>query len=306
MGISVVINTKNAAETLPLTLGSVKGWADEIVIVDMKSRDDTLKIAKKYTKNIFEFKDTGFVEPARNFAISKAKQEWVFVLDADEEVSSELKDLIKQVTDGAAVLTRPADAYWIPRKNIIFGKGMEKSGFWPDFQLRLFKKDEVAWSDEIHVDPVVRGKAEYFPVQEELAIIHHHYQSLHQYLERLDRYTTAEVLKSGSTATEQFTPEAVMRVFNAEFFRRVFLDKGIEEGMHGISVSYLQSLYQVVVILKRWEQQGFRKQSSELPQTFESLRTFQKELNYWIADWHIHHTTGVKSIWWRVRRSFRI
>ncbi len=306
MGISVVINTKNAAETLQRTLESVKGWADEIIIVDMKSTDGTLKIAKKFTKKIFEYEDVGYVEPARNFALSKASEEWVFVLDADEEVPSELKNLVKQVTEGTAVLTQPADAYWIPRKNIVFGKWIEKTGWWPDYQLRLFKNGEVQWSDEVHVPPKVHGKAQFFPAQEDISLIHHNYQTISQFTDRLNRYTSAEVLKTGVGDSEHFTPEAAIQVFTAEFIQRFFVHKGIDEGMHGISLSYLQSMYQLIVLLKRWEKHNFKIMPAEQLKTIRALRQVQRELNYWIADWQIHNSSGLENIWWRVRRLLKI
>ena len=75
MSISVVINTKNTEKTLAAALKSVVHVADEIIVVDMHSTDETVAIAKKYTSKIFQYKDVGYVEPARNFAIQKATQE---------------------------------------------------------------------------------------------------------------------------------------------------------------------------------------------------------------------------------------
>mgnify|MGYP003438244586 FL=1 len=90
MKISAVINTYNAEKHLEKVLDSVKEF-DEILICDMHSDDATLAIAEKYKAKIIFHEKTGFVEPARNFAISQAKNEWVLLLDADETVSTELK-----------------------------------------------------------------------------------------------------------------------------------------------------------------------------------------------------------------------
>ena len=98
LNISVVINTKNSSKTLEKTLKSAL-WADEIVVVDSQSTDDTKKIASKYTQNIYDFtKEVNFVEPVRNFAIKKAKNDWILILDADEEVQPKLVNLLPKLT----------------------------------------------------------------------------------------------------------------------------------------------------------------------------------------------------------------
>lgn len=111
--LSVVVNTKNSSTTLESTLKSAS-FADEIVIVDMHSSDNTKEIAKKYTNKIFDYQDVGFVEPARNFAIKKTTGDWIFILDADEEISDGLK---KQIP---SLITKNVDIYDVPRKKYHF------------------------------------------------------------------------------------------------------------------------------------------------------------------------------------------
>ena len=117
MAISVVINTRNEEKNLPRCLASVKGLADEIVVTDMESIDKTVEIAKKAGAKVFKHKQTGYVEPARNYAISKATGEWILILDADEETPPSLVKKLKQL-----VKTGKADYYRLPRKNIVFGR----------------------------------------------------------------------------------------------------------------------------------------------------------------------------------------
>ncbi len=92
--ISVVINTLNEEENLPRVLASVKNFADEIVVCDMHSEDGTVEIAKKAGAKVYKHKRIGYVEPARNYAISKTTGEWILILDADEQVP---KALIKEL-----------------------------------------------------------------------------------------------------------------------------------------------------------------------------------------------------------------
>src|SRR3989337_4151360 len=93
--ISVVINTLNEEKNLPRAIASIKGLADEIIVVDMQSDDNTKEVAEKLGALVYDHKRTGYVEPARNFAISKASGDWVLVLDADEEVPPKLREKLR-------------------------------------------------------------------------------------------------------------------------------------------------------------------------------------------------------------------
>ena len=96
MRISVVVNTKNEGRTLDRCLASA-AWADEIVVLDMSSDDETVAVARKYTEKVFSCPDFGYVEPARNLAISHATGDWVFLLDADEVVPARLAAGIRKI-----------------------------------------------------------------------------------------------------------------------------------------------------------------------------------------------------------------
>ena len=150
--ISVVINTFNEEKNIERAIESVE-WADEILVCDMYSDDDTAVIAKKLGAKIIFHKRVGFVEPARNMAISKAEGDWVLVLDADEEIPSELAGKIREIISKDGVVTHVE----IPRKNIIFGKALNASMWWPDYNTRLFKKNSLTWGNRIHSKPKTEG-----------------------------------------------------------------------------------------------------------------------------------------------------
>src|SRR5687767_6118218 len=96
--VSVIINTLNEEANLPGCLDSVR-WADEVVLVDMHSEDRTLTIAEEFGCRVFLHERTGYVEPARNFAIAQAQHDWLLVLDADERVSPGLSQWIQENLD---------------------------------------------------------------------------------------------------------------------------------------------------------------------------------------------------------------
>lgn len=313
MSLSVVINTKNSAETLVKALESVS-FADEIIVVDMASTDDTLTIAKKYTKHVFDHPDVGFVEPARNFALSKATQDWILILDSDEEVTPALQEVIQQIsqpeqTPKSRVTVKdiqPADCYYLPRKNIIFGQWV-KTGWWPDYILRLFRAGHVEWSDEIHSIPVTTGQVAELPADPAAAIIHHNYQTIDQFLDRLNRYTSIEADQSAAVKPSSAD---IWSAFSREFIRRAFADRGLADGQHGMTLALFQSLYQVAVLTKQWQQAEFGlsnlSKTQEQEQVIQQLTQFQAELRYWIADWQVEHSSGLAQLYWKLRRKLKL
>lgn len=300
--LSVVINTKNSEETLERALKSVK-FADEIVVVDMKSTDETEKIARRFTDRFYSHPDVGYVEPARNFAIKKAQGDWILILDSDEEVSASLKAIIEDIIADPAA----ADCYYLPRKNIIFDHWMQKTGWWPDYVLRLFKAGHVEWSDEIHSIPITQGQVIELPADERHAIVHHNYQSVEQFINRLNRYTSIQAEELDPTQDAPKRGGEVLDEFSSEFLRRLMAQRGIDEGVHGVGLSLLQGLYQISLKLKVWEKSGFAKSRRDSLSTIDSLRALQSDLNYWIADWYLRHSIHpVKKLYWRLRRRYKM
>lgn len=297
LALSVVINTKNAADTLQQTLDSVQA-ASEIVVVDMGSTDATRQIAAMATTHIFDHPDVGFVEPARNFAVSKASEMWVLVLDADEVVPESLWRKLPEL-----LAREEVSCYELPRRNTIFGKQIEKTGWWPDYQARLFRKDNVRWSDKIHQPPQICGKTEKLPASDQYALQHRNYTSVGQFIEKLNRYTsiTANEVQNNS---ERVTAAQLVRQFDQQLLSRLFAQAGIDEGVHGVGLSYLQSMYELVMLLKKWEKQGSRPTQNDQAAVLVALQAGQSELRYWIADWKVKNSRGMEKYIWLIRRKF--
>lgn len=273
--ISVVINTLNEAKNIERVIKSAS-WADEIIVCDMHSNDQTAEIAAKSGAKVIFHKKLNYVEPARNFAISKASGDWVLVVDPDEEVSTELKEELLQITNKM----KQIDYIRLPRKNIIFGKWMRASMWWPDYNIRFFKKGTVAWTDKIHKPPKVLGEGLDLPADEKLAIIHHHYESISQFLERMIRYTAVqadELVKEGY----KFDWKDLIKKPLGEFLGRFFANRGFEDGLHGLALSLLQSFSFVIVYLRVWEMQGFKSQTPDLSEIKQISKESGKEIEYW-------------------------
>jgi len=264
MKISAVVNTYNEEKNLGRCLESVKNFAEEIVVVDMHSTDKTVEIAKKYKAKIFLHEYTRYVEPARNFALSKATGDWILIIDADEELPQNLASKLTKIAKENKV-----DYVQIPRKNIIFGKWIEHSRWWPDYLVRFFKKGKVQFSNEIHVPPKTEGEGFKLEAVEENAIIHHNFQSISQFIERLNRYTdiqAEELVKKGV----KFEWQQVLTKPANEFFSRFFAGEGYKDGLHGLVLALLQAFSELILYLKIWQNDGFdQKRIRNLDQVFK-------------------------------------
>lgn len=275
MGISVVINTFNEEKNIKRAIESVL-WADEIIVCDMHSSDKTVEEASKMGAKIVNHKMMDYVEPARNFAISKASNEWILILDADEEIPLSLAEEIQKMLKKEIV----SDYVEIPRMNIIFNKWMKASMWWPDYNIRFFKKGKVIWSDKIHSKPKALGQGLKLPEDESLAIIHHNYQNLSQYISRMNRYTTieADILKNEGY---KFDWKDLMNKPLGEFLSRFFANQGYKDGLHGFSLSILQAFSFFVLYLKTWEREDYKEVEIKLSEIEHEKEKAGEAIKYW-------------------------
>jgi hypothetical protein len=279
--VTTVINTRNSAQTIEMSLKSVQDLG-EIIIVDMHSDDQTLEIAKKYTSNIHLFDNVGYVEPARNYAISLATTEWVLVLDSDEEISSSLKQEIHNVVSQNT--QTPITHVYVPRKNIIFGQWMQHTGWWPDEKMRLFKQGTVKWNDAIHSEPECTGEPLHLPLEEKYAIIHHHYTSVSEWVLRMERYTNVQA-KELVENKYQFQWQDLIRKPLSEFITRFFVWEGWKDGVNGLALSLLQAFSWIVVYMKVKEIQKVTIQQDPLEflqQVGEEYDNIESEVGHYM------------------------
>lgn len=298
INISAVVNTRNEAKNLSDCLKSLE-FCDEIVVVDMESEDDTKKIAKSFTDHVFDHKMVGYVEPARNFAISKALGNWVLIVDADERIPKTLAAKLIEISQNETV-----DFVRIPRKNLIFGQWIQHSRWWPDYNIRFFRKGTVEWQNEIHSIPVTSGNGLNLEPEEGLAIEHHHYNSIDEYFERSLRYSSQqakELEKSGY----QFDPKDFIAKPISEFISRFFAGEGYKDGLHGLVLAFLQMFSVMLVYLKVWQHQGHepKKAGSFTPVWQKIFLEKFKELRYWYLTVLIQSATSkTRRIFLKIKR----
>lgn len=274
---SVIINTWNEQSNLQACLDSIKSWADEVVVVDMESTDETVNIARKNKVKLFSHPNIGYVEPARNFAISKSTSDWILVIDADERPTKELLAKLELISQ-----EDQADYVWIPRSNIIFGRWIEHARWWPDYNIRFFKKNSVTWSDQIHASPQAEGRELKLDPVPDLSLQHFHYQTISQFVIRMDRYTDQQA-KALIAQSYNFNWADLINKPSAEFASRYFAGSGYKDGVHGLALCLLQSVSEFVLYLKLWQHTEFKHQQIS-PNAFSQIISKQFQiLNFWQA-----------------------
>lgn len=295
--ISVVINTLNEERNLPRALDSVKDFADEVVVVDMRSEDRTIEIATQFGAKVFGHERMGYVEPARNFAIQKARGDWIFILDADEKLPMSLAKWIKN-----EIKAPKADYYRIPRKNVIFGKWIRHSRWWPDHNIRFFKKGAVSWSEIIHSVPTTTGSGLDVFAEPDLAIVHYHYETIEQFIGRLNRYTTEHAKLMQKSGYKFKWGDLIIKPSN-EFLSRYFFGEGFKDGIHGLALSGLQAFSEFAVLLKVWQNEGFDKKPIGLKAFAKEIKNPKSDFNYWMND-ALYKKYG--NLIYKFRRKFKL
>jgi glycosyltransferase involved in cell wall biosynthesis len=231
--LSVAIITYNEERNIRDALESVK-WADEIVVVDSLSTDKTLDICKEYTDKTISVEWSGF-SSQKNRAINLTTHPWVLVLDADERVSDDLKaEIVRTITDPDAV-----DGYFIARKNYFSKKWIRHGGWWPDFTLRLFKREKGAFEErEVHEAIKVEGDTETL----ENPILHYTYSSIDDFFVRMEKYSGLAAKEFHKSSRRASLFDLIFRP-PATFIRMYFIRLGILDGYYGIILAYLYSVY---------------------------------------------------------------
>jgi glycosyltransferase involved in cell wall biosynthesis len=274
--ISVVISAFNEEGKIEKCLKSVK-FADEIVFVDNSSTDKTKEIAQKYTKKIItQENNPDQIDQQKNTGFKNAENEWILSLDADEQVTPELEKEIIKIINSDTLKT----GFFIPRKNYIFGKWIEHTGWYPDHQLRLFRKGKGSFKENyVHQILKIDGELGYL----ENPISHDNYESVKQFLTRaVSSYAPNEAEKLIADGYEVKSSDAI-RFPLREFLNRFFKGEGYKDGIHGLMLSLLMSFYHFIVFAYVWEKQGFKESSEDVLKVADrEFANAGKEIRYWV------------------------
>lgn len=298
--LSVVISAYNEENKIGDCLLSAS-FADEIVFVDNSSTDKTVEKAEKFTSKIFKRPNLPMLNTNKNFGFSKVNSDWIFCLDADERISQELASEIKSVIKERH---NSISGLWVPRKNMIFGKWMQHTGWYPDYQLRLFKKGKGKF-EEKHVHEMIKVWGETEKLKGHL--IHLNFETISQFLHKhINIYSDNEV-KNLLEGDYCFNYLDAIRFPLKEFLSRFFAREGYKDGFYGLMLSFFMAFYHFVIFAKVWEKERFKDDVNEdfLIKTEKEFKKSYRELMFWFLDEKTKTTKNTfKRFWLKIQKRF--
>jgi glycosyltransferase involved in cell wall biosynthesis len=255
--LSVAIITRDAATQIGACLASVR-FADDVVVVDSGSRDDTVAIAEASGARVTRAPWRGF-GPQKQLAVKSAKHDWVLCVDADERVTPELANSIAGAIAAAAATGAPVcPAYRMARCNRFLGRWLRHGEGYPDWSVRLFDRRAARWSDDaVHERVIHDGAAATLSGD----LMHESAESLAQYLDKQNTYTTLQAQKlfanGGGLALPRLVASPLLRFFKFYFFRLGFLDGW--PGLVHIAIGCMNSFMKYAKVLELRLGTGIRK-----------------------------------------------
>ena len=246
MNLSVIIITLNNARTLKQVLSAVENWANEVVIVDSGSKDDTLAIAKSFGCQTYHRSFDGFGTQKR-YAVNQAKNDWVFIVDADEVVTEELKEEINITLN----TNTEYQGYMIPNTLMFLGKMMRYGREYKMPHLRLFNRTFGNYNDrEVHEDVVLNGKVATLKNH----VLHYSYADMAEFFQKINNYSSrgaSELQKKGKKASLL----KIVTKFPLTFITEYVIRLNILNGYRGFIWAFAQSVYATLKYIKLRELQ---------------------------------------------------
>jgi (heptosyl)LPS beta-1,4-glucosyltransferase len=258
---------------------------NQITIFDIGIDAQTLeKIREEFPRvTVVRLEKPEYVELIRQKTFDMIDAEWILLLDPDEYLSPELVNVINEFD-----LTQYSHLKF-PRQNYIFGKWIAHSRWWPDYQVRLFRRDSIYWPSTLHAQPEIQGKGFIVGAFEDrkmemnaCAIVHHNYANVTQYLEKAVRYAKVEAQQL-TADKKTFTLLDATKRATSEFVSRFFAEKGYRDGAHGFILAVLQMFYYFIVFVFAWERDGYQEATlhTTLKSTEELFVKTSKQIYHW-------------------------
>jgi glycosyltransferase involved in cell wall biosynthesis len=240
--VSVVIVTKDEEENIKDAIESVKDFS-EIIVIDSFSSDRTVAICRSYTEKVFQEQWQGYARQ-KQAGINRASLPWVLILDADERVTPDLKSEISH-----AISDNRHDGFYLPRKNFFLGRWIRHGGWWPDYTLRLFRKERGFIEDrEVHEKVVVKNRTGYLKHPME----HYTSRTLSDFLKKMEEYSTLSSRELGKKGHMPGLLSLALRPLFT-FVKMFFIRRGFLDGSYGLILSLLYSYYTFLKYAKAWE-----------------------------------------------------
>jgi len=242
--VAVLVITKNEETHIAECLESVK-WADEVILVDAQSTDETVAIAKKYTDHIFVRPWPGF-GLQKNFGMEQIGSDWILILDADERVSMELS---KEIQETLTMVSGKTVAYRVPRRNYFYGQWVRWGGAYPDYQIRLVQNGKAQYNDvAVHENLLVNGQIATLSRH----LDHYTERKITDHFKKFNLYKTLAASEKGKVQNSVSWYHVICNPFII-FFKTYVLKKGYRDGTRGIIFAVFASMYTFVKYTKLFE-----------------------------------------------------
>lgn len=237
--LSVVVITLNEEKNIARCLKSLGFKAKpEVIVVDAQSKDKTVALARKMRARVFTRRWKGYADQ-KNWAFTKCGGNWILSLDADEELTPELCREI----EGKLAEAPKADGFFIKRRAFFLGKWIRHCGWWPDAQMRLIRKGKGKFSNRpVHEGLEVKGPA----LELAEAMNHYTYDSIPQYLEKMERYSDLFLLSDSAKRKKKLWLAYLLFMPGWQFFKMYFLKLGLLDGWRGLQVCGLSAYHEYV------------------------------------------------------------
>lgn len=249
MSISGLVIVKNEAALISQVVSSLLAVADEVVVADMASTDQTAVLAETAGARVIQVPDYGFVEPARALAERECSGDWILNLDGDELLPPALAGRLQQLS-----LDDDIDIVVTSRLNFMIGSPVRHAGWGPesDRLKRFYRKGALQHSERIHQGATFRADARIaeLPPHDELSIWHFNYVGWDHFLEKLNRYTSVEATAMLVQRVPMPRPLEVAKLCGKAFLRRYVRQGGYKDGYRGAVLSILMAAYRLMVIAK--------------------------------------------------------
>lgn len=256
MKISATIIVRNEEHNIAAVCETVS-WADEIIIVDSDSTDKTVEIARRYTDKVYNRPFRGYKDK-HEYADSLTSGDWIFWIDADEIVTPELLESIIKVKN-ADPATLP-DGYWIPRRTRYLGRWIRHSGWYPDYQMRFYKKSASYWDGVApHQTARVHGRTEKLKGE----FLHYTKRDLREYNRVLEDYASIGAEFRYQNGKRVRAIELLLAPIGS-FLEKYIWKQGFRDGVQGLIIAIMIAYSVFFRLAKIWEYENFDVETQSL------------------------------------------
>ncbi len=241
--VSVYVLTFNNRRTIEQCLKSLD-WAEELIVVDSFSTDGTYEVCQRYTEKTYQRKWTGHRDQYQ-YAADLTRRNWIMFVDADEEIPRALADEIQDELKGGAP---GIDAFFVYRRTYYLGRWIRYGGWYPDGEIRLYRKEKGRWEGGLHAKIVVEGNVKSLQNQ----YLHDTYRNISDQIQTIDKYSqiaAEDMVHEG----ERFSLFKLLFHPPFRFLKEYFLKSGFRDGFPGLVIVVSTMFYVFIKYAKLWE-----------------------------------------------------